>query len=45
MKHLNLNVIHYYIRYKVSGILLARKNDIGLELSSLYKHINSSITF
>ena len=44
MECLNLNVIHY-IRYNVSGISLAPKNEIGLELSSLYKHINSSITF
>ena len=38
MKYLNLNVIHY-TRYKVSGILLAPKNEIGLELRSLYEHI------
>ena len=38
MKYLNLNVIHY-IRYKVSEILLAPKNEIGLELRSLYEHI------
>ena len=41
---LNLNIIHY-IRYNVSGISLAPKNEIGLELSSLYKHINALITF